>query len=407
LDAFRLTGQPFFAQIARETLDYVLREMTSPGGAFYSTQDADSEGQEGKFYVWSEEELDAILEPDQARLAKRVYGVTPQGNFEGHSILFRSRSDEEEARLHQLDVEEFRERLGKIRCKLYGYRTQRVWPSRDEKILTAWNGLMISAFAQASAVLAEPRYQEAACRAAAWVLTRLRAADGRLYRTAGVDTPGKLTGYLEDYAYFADALVELYQATFDPRWLRDAVTITETMIRHFSDSEGGGFFFTADDHEPLIARNKDLHDGSVPSGNAVAVSVLSKLAVLTGREDFRFRAESTLRSFHELMSDRAAAAGQLLMALDFHLGPVEEIVVIGRQDSPEWSQALSRIRRQFVPNRVLVGYDPSWGEPVAEIPLLAGKESTGELAVYRCQQGTCQAPLVGLSAVEAAFPEAG
>ena len=405
LDAFQFTGNRFYAKIAQETLDYVLREMTSPAGAFYSTQDADSEGEEGKFYVWTEAELDAILKPDLAGLAKRVFGVTPEGNFEGRSILFRSRSDEEDARRNQLSIEEFHERLGKIKCLLYGHRGQRVWPGRNEKILTAWNGLMISAFAQASAVLGERRYQDAACRAADWVLSRLRGADGRLFRTAGVDTAPKLSGYLEDYAYLADALIQLYQVTFDPRWLQEAIALTEAMIQHFADPDGGGFFFTADDHEPLIARSKDLHDGSVPSGNAMAVMVLSKLAVLTGREEFRTRAESTLRSYQERMKDQAAAAGQLLIALDFHLGPVEEIVIVGSSDSPEWSRTLSRIHRQFAPNQVFAGLDISRNDSPADIPLLVGKQPDGDIAVYRCQRGTCQAPLLGIEAVEAAFPE--
>ena len=266
VEAFQVTGDPFYRHVAEETLDYVLREMTSPAGAFYTTLDADSEGEEGKFYVWSEEEIDDVLGDELAALAKSVYGVTERGNWEGHNILYRSKTDEQDARLNRLSVEEFRDKLGKIKCKLYGERSKRVWPGRDEKVLTAWNGLMIAAFAQAGAVFGVPRYVEAAAKAADFVLTTLRGPDGRLFRTCGVGQPPKLDGYLEDYAYPADALVTLYEATFDPRWMRAAVELAEVMLEHFADGQGGGFFYTADDHEQLIARTKDLHDGSLAVG---------------------------------------------------------------------------------------------------------------------------------------------
>jgi hypothetical protein len=342
VEAFQVTGDPFFKHVASETLDYVLREMTSPAGAFYSTQDADSEGEEGKFYVWSEKEIEAILGDELAPLAKSVFEVTEHGNFEGHNILFRSKTDEQDARLHGLSLEAFREKLGKIKCKLYGERSKRVWPGRDEKILTAWNGLMVAAFAQAGAVFGVPRYVEAAARAADFLLTRMRDAGGRLYRTAGADQPAKLAGYLEDYAYTADALVTLYEATFDPRWVKAAAELADVMLARFADGKGG-FFYTADDHERLIARTKDLHDGSVPSGNAVAVTALLRLAALTGRDDYRRHAEKTLRTYHTLMADHPSAAGQMLAALDFHLGPVDEVAVVGPA-GPDVDRVLRAVR---------------------------------------------------------------
>jgi len=403
-EAFRLTGDPFFKQVATETLDYVLREMTSPVGAFYSTQDADSEGEEGKFYVWSADEIDAVLGPELAGLAGSVYGVTAAGNFEGHNILHRARSDEEDARRHGLGVEEFRARLGQIKGKLYGHRAARVWPGRDEKILTAWNGLMISAFATAGAVFGEPRYTEAAARAADFVLTTLRDANGRLFRTCGVGHPPKLSGYLEDYAYTADALVTLYEATFDPRWLTAAAELAGFMLGHFWDPAEGGFFYTADDHEELIARTKDLHDGSTPSGNAVAASALLRLAALTGRTEFREKAEATLNAYRGLMAENPAAAGMMLLALDFDLGPAEEVAVIGPADDPETVRALRTLQARFTPNRVIAFHDPAAGPPPSNIPLLADRPMRdGRVTVYVCRNYVCDAPLVGADAIEAAL----
>jgi uncharacterized protein YyaL (SSP411 family) len=403
VEAFQLTGDPFYRHVACETLDYVLREMTSPAGAFYSTQDADSEGEEGKFYVWSEKEIDDILGDELAPLAKSVFGVTGHGNFEGHNILFRSKTDEQDARLNRLGLEEFRDKLGRIKCKLYGERAKRVWPGRDEKILTSWNGLMIAAFAQAGAVLGVPKYVEAAVKAADFVLTRMRDPGGRLYRTAGADQPPKLAGYLEDYAYSADALVTLYEATFDPRWLRAAIELAEVMLKHFADERGGGFFYTADDHERLIARTKDLHDGSLPSGNAMAVTALLRLAALTGRRDFRDRAVQTLKAYRGLMDEHPAAAGQMLVALDFHLGPVDEVAIVGPKGDPETERVLAAVRSKFRPGRVVAFHDPAAGPPPPEVGLLADKPMRGTVTTYVCRDFACREPLLGAEAAEQAL----
>ena len=404
VEAFQLTGDPFYKHVAAETLDYVLREMTSPAGAFYSTQDADSEGEEGKFYVWSAKEIDDVLGPDLGRFAREVYGVTEQGNFEGHNILFRARTDEEDARRDGLSLDEFRAKLGQVKCKLYGKRAGRVWPGRDEKILTAWNGLMIAAFARAGAVFGEAKYVDAAVKAADFVLATLRGPDGRLFRTCGVGHPPKLSGYLEDYAYLADTLVALYEATFDPRWLAAAAGLADVMLAHFWDAAEGGFFYTADDHEELIARTKDLHDGSTPSGNATAAAALLRLAALTGRAEFREKAEATLRAYRGLMAENPAAAGMMLLALDFHHGPEEEVAVVGPAGEPETARALRAIRGRFAPDRVVAFHDPECGPPAAIIPLLADRPvRDGRVTVYVCRNYACDAPLIGAEAVEAAF----
>ena len=397
-EAHQLTRDPFYRQVATETLDYTLREMTAPGGAFYSTQDADSEGEEGKFYVWSEAEIRGVLGPESGEFACRVWGVTEAGNFEGHNILCRARPDDADATRLGLSVEEFRAKLAEAKRRLYDVRAKRVWPGRDEKILTAWNGLMIGAMAKAGAAFGEPRYVAAAARAADYLLAHLRAADGRLFRTAGDGLPAKLTGYLEDYAFLADALVTLYEAAFDAKHLRAAVELADAMLAHFADPAGGGFFFTADDHEALIARTKEVHDGSTPSGNAVAVTVLLRLAKLCGRRDFAAKAEEVLRGSRAVMEDHPSAAGQMLVALDFYLGPVDEVAVVG--PAAEARAVLDVFHGAFRPSQVLATHDPAAGDPPIDlIPLLADRPAVGgAVTTYVCHDFVCRAPLVGAAA---------
>ena len=399
IEAFQITGDAFYKHVACETLEYIIREMTSPNGGYYSTLDADSEGVEGKFYVWTEDELDTILGGELAPLAKAIYATSAEGNFEDANILFRSRSDEDDAKRNNLSVEQFRERVAKIKCKLYGERSKRVWPGRDEKILTAWNGLMITAMAQAGAVFGEAKYIESATKAAEFVLTTLRDDQGRLLRTCGDGQPAKLMAYLEDYAYMIDALVSLYQADFQPRWIDTATQLAETMIAHYADRDAGGFYFTADDHEALLARSKDLHDGSVPSGNAMAVIGLLKLAALTGRAEFHEHAMRTLQSYATLMQDHPAAAGQMLIAFDLALTGMDEIAIIGSTTDTDAQTVLRKFQSRFSPNAVLAWHDPSQEE--ASIPLLRDKPMIdGKVTTYICRNFACQAPLVGVDAVQ-------
>jgi len=296
-----------------------------------------------------------------------------------------------------------RKLLEKLRAeakqKLFAVRAERVWPGRDEKILTAWNGLMIAAFAKAGAAFGDGRFVGVAATAADWCLTHLRDASGRLLRTAGANGQAKLAGYLEDYALLADGLVALYEAEFDPKYLRAAVELAEVMLKHFADPSGPGFFFTADDHEQLIARTKDLHDGSTPSGNAVAVTVLLRLAKLCGRDDFAEKAEDTLRAYRPLMEEHPSACGQMLTALDFYLGPVQEIAVVGKAGDPEAKRVHDAIHSSFRPNRVVAFHDPATGEPPSFVPLLKDRPMVGDrVTVYVCENFVCQAPQVGADA---------
>ena len=393
LEAFAATRQPFYEQVCRETLDYALGEMLSPVG-FYSAQDADSEGVEGKFFVWTEAEIDAVLPPDLATLAKEVWGTSAEGNFEGKNILCRWRSDEEEAARRGEPLAEFQAKLKRTKQLLYVRRGGRIAPGRDEKILTAWNALMIGRCAQAGVVLGEDKYLDAAKVAADFIAATMRTPEGRLYRTCGVGHPPKLAGYLDDHAYFADATLTLYECTGATRWFDVALQTAELMLKHFADEAHGGFFYTADDHEHLIARTKDLHDGSTPSGNAVAVQALSRLAAFTGRADFRDFAEHTLAGQTGLMAQSPAAAGQMLLALDRHLGPCYEVAVIGPKNDAETQKVLAHLRGRLDPFRVLAYHDPSAGE--ATIPLLKDRPmKDGRVTVYVCRDFTCAAPLVG------------
>jgi uncharacterized protein YyaL (SSP411 family) len=404
VEAYQKTRDPFFEQIVNELFAYIYGEMTAEAGPFFSAQDADSEGEEGKFYVWSADELRAVLGDEDAEFAGKVWGVTKRGNFEGHNILFRVLPDEDEAKARGLSVEAFKQKLKDVKAKLYAVRGKRVWPGRDEKLLTAWNGLMIAALAKAGAVFRSDAFIQTARYAAAVILKTMRAPDGRLYRTAGVGQPAKLTGYLEDYAFLADALVALYEATFDVGFLRAAIELVEVMVKHFADANGG-FFFTADDHEQLIARTKEMHDGSTPSGNAMAVTVLLRLAALTGRRDFAEHAERALRAARDTMAEHPAATGQMLLALDFYLGPVQQIAIIGDASAADTQRAIRAVQRAFGARRVVALHDPATGAPPTELAaLFAGKEAVGGVVtVYVCENFACRAPLVGADAVEAAF----
>jgi uncharacterized protein YyaL (SSP411 family) len=406
LEALQATGNPFYRKVVEETLGYVAYEMTSPEGAFYCTQDADSEGVEGKYFVWSKAEIEEVLGANEAKLFCEIYDVTGEGNWEGHNILNRSRDDEQEARLLKLPVEELRRRLNDGRKKLVARRSERLKPGLDDKLLTSWNALMISAFAKAAQVLGNDYYTTKAVTAADYLLHRMRSTEGRLYRTSRSGETPRLNGYLEDYAYLIDALVTLYETTFEPRWVAAANHLTGILFEQFWDEREGGFFYTGKDHEALIARSKDPHDNAMPSGNGVAATALLRLGALTGDRRVLERAEQTLQLFRGVMKELPSAAGQMLIALDFYLGPVAEVVVVGESQHASVQRALALLRRDFRPDQVLAWRpaDASRAEPAERtVPLLAGREPKGDVTTYVCQNFTCEAPLVGVEALEAQF----
>jgi uncharacterized protein YyaL (SSP411 family) len=370
LHGWQVTGEPLFRTVTSETLDWALRDLRGPGGGFYSAFDADSEGEEGRFYVWTVDELRAALkgEPD-ADEAIAWFGATDRGNFEGRNIPVRGPGEPE--------------RRDAWRARLYEARAHRVWPGLDDKRLTSWNALMIAALADAGAVLERDDYTDAARATAEFVLSELRDADGHLLRT-WKDGQAKLNAYLEDHAFLLEALLSLYEATFEPRWFREARALADTMIERYADDDNGGFFETSSDHEQLVARRKDLEDHPIPSGNSSAAYGLLRLAALTGEHDYAASAESVLRLLHELAPKHPQAFGHLLQALDFRLAQVKEVALVGDELHP-----LERVvRDSFRPHLVLAG-----GEPDG-VPLLEGRDPVdGHATAYVCEQFACRAPV--------------
>jgi uncharacterized protein YyaL (SSP411 family) len=373
LHGWQVIGDPLFRRVCEETLNWVLREMRAPEGGFFSALDADSEGVEGKFYVWTVAEMQDVLagEPD-ADEAIAWFGATDRGNFEGRNIPVRGPGSPE-----RLDI---------WRRRLYEARTQRVWPGLDDKRLTSWNALMISALADAGAVLERSDYLDAAKACADFLLRDLRDAEGRLLRS-WKDGQAKLNAYLEDHAFLLEALLSLYEATFEQRWFAEARRLADSMIDRFADEENGGFFETSSDHERLVARRKDLEDHPIPSGNASAAYGLLRLAALTGEHEYEARAVSTLRLLHELAPKHPQAFGHLLQALDFHLSPVQEVALVGDDLRP-----LERVvRRAFRPHLVLAATSAAGPDGV---PLLEGRSPVdGRPAAYVCERFACKAPV--------------
>ncbi len=409
LDGYLATGESQFARVAAETLDYVLRYMTDPQGGFHSTEDADSEGEEGKFYLWTLDEVRSVLGPEAAERFCYAYDVTEEGNFERRNILNMPKTLAQDAALHGWDVGELEAELAESRKKLLDVRDARVRPGKDDKVLVSWNGLMIDSMARAGGVLDRPDFLAAACRAAKFIVTNLRKADGRLLHTwrQGI---AALDAYLDDYACLASALVTLYEATFDESWIDLAVELCDGLLAHFADREGGGFYFTADDHEQLIARTRDLYDSSVPSGNSMAATALVRLGRLTGRDDYVQSAQRAMAAASGVARQAPAAAGQLLIAADMAIGPLHEIVVLGRKDEDLTAAVLSDLRRRYIPNRLLACRER------AEYPdgsryldaLFASKAAeSASPTVYVCQNFTCQRPVSGRDAVLELWDELG
>ncbi|MFL5885248.1 MAG: thioredoxin domain-containing protein [Thermoleophilaceae bacterium] len=368
LHGWQVLGDPLLREVCEATLDWALREMRAPEGGFYSAFDADSEGVEGKFYVWSIDELREAL-GDDADPAISYFGATDAGNFEGSNILTRGA--------------EAPANLPDVKRRLYEVRSKRVWPGLDDKRLTSWNALMISALAEAGAVLERDDYLDAATTCAAFILERLRGPDGRLLRTYK-DGEAKLNAYLEDHAFLVEALITVYEATFDPRWFRAARELADTMIERFADEERGGFFETASDHEQLVARRKDLEDHPIPAGNSSAAYGLLRLAALTGEHEYERRAVGVFRLLHKVAFQHPQAFAHLLQAMDFHFAAVQEVALAGEDTKP-----LERVvRERFRPHIVLAG-----GEPDG-VPLMEGREPVdGRAAAYVCERFACKRPV--------------
>jgi len=383
-----VTGDPEFRRVVEETLDYARREMTDSGGGFYSTQDADSEGEEGKFFVWSVEEIDSALGAEAA-LFKDAYGARPSGNFEGQNILFVAADVETLATRYNATEDDVRARLDTAKRTLFALREQRVKPGLDDKVLTGWNGLLLAAFAEAARVFEREDYLQVASANAEFLLTVMRAPDGRLYRSWRRGQ-AKLNGYLEDYTNVAEGLLALYEATFESRYFIAARELMDHVLAHFADPQGG-FFDTSDDHEALVTRPKDTQDNATPSGNAMAVTVLLKLAALTGEARYAEIAEAALRSMQPLLARYPTGFAQWLGALSFALGRPREIALVGDPAAADMRALLHVVFGAYRPFKVVALKRPGEESP---IPLLAGRESqNGKATASVCYNFACQLPV--------------
>ena len=386
LHAFQITGTPAYRRLVDETLRYVLREMMAPEGAFYSAQDADSEGVEGRFFVWRPEELCEVLGTAAGQRMAAYFDVSDAGNFEGSSIL--SFTEELRASLSR-DEAQVLQFIAGAKEKLYEARSRRVPPSTDDKILTAWNGLMIAALAEASAVLENQEYAAAAAKCSDFLLTALRR-DGRLLRTYK-DGTAKLNGYLEDYAFAIDGLLALHEATLEARWLSEAISLGQSMVELFWDRGTGQFYDTGSDHEDLIVRPRDVSDNAIPSGSSAACSVLLKLAIYTGESGMRDMAVEGIRSARELMLRVPAGAGHWLGGLDFYLSAPKEIAIAGDPSDDATRALLAEIYRHYLPNKVVMGVGDNGA--IANLPLARERERLGGVATaYVCENYACQMP---------------
>jgi len=408
LEAFQVTGRDDLAAVAREVLDYLTREMTDQGGAFYAATDADSlapDGHEaeGRFFTWTAAELDAALGPDGARLVAARYGVTPDGDLDGRSVLHVARPLADVARESGLEPAQAADEIAGALPLLRAARAARPPPLRDDKIIAAWNGLAISAFARASRVLGDERYAFAASRAADFVLRNMVARGA--VRRAWIGGSARHDGVLEDYAFLIAGLLDLYEATFETRWLAAALELQAHLDEHFLDADAGGYFATAAHGEALLARAKPTYDGALPSGNAVAALNLLRLGELTSDERYRTQASRLFAAFAQTIAAAPLSLPRMLVALDFLVDTPEEIVVIAPTDLAEARPLLDEVARTYLPNAVVAASTERDLAARAElVPLLADKKALGGRATaYVCERRVCKLPVREVAALRRAL----
>ncbi len=397
LEASQLTGRHDFRRVTREILDYVTLEMTAPDGGFYSATDADSPGpngesHEGWFFTWTPAELEAALGADDASVVIAYYGVEAGGNFEGRSILHTPRTATEVAEELEISESELHATVARARARLYKVRFERPKPFRDDKILAAWNGLMISAFARAGFALDAPAYVQSAARAADFILREMRR-EGELSRMhQGGTAHGQ--AFLEDYAFLCAGLIDLYEADPDPRWLVGAIGLQRMIDSFYWDGKGGGYFRTAEDHERLIAREKPARDAALPSGNSVTALNLLRLAEFSGDPAYLERADRLFSAFSTTLERAPMALSELLLALDYRLDTTKEIIIVGPASGADPSEMLAPLRASYVPNRILaVVTEESIEAHAALVPLVEGKVAQrGRVTAYVCEDRICELP---------------
>jgi uncharacterized protein YyaL (SSP411 family) len=390
-EAFQATGAGKFKVTAKEVLEYVLRDLTSPEGGFYTAEDADSEGEEGKFYLWTEEEIRKALSPKDADLAVRLFSVKAVGNYaettrkrNGENILHFTEPLEQLASESQLTLDELILKLGRIRNLLFKAREKRVHPAKDDKILVDWNGLMIAALARASSVFSEPRYLQAAVKAAGFILDEMKDENGTLYHRYAKGEKG-IEGFLDDYAFLVWGLVEIYEACFEDKYLQAAVELTKKMILRFWDEKDGGFYFTAKGAENTVPRRKQVYDGALPSGNSVALLNLLRLALLTGDSKYKELASQIIKVFSEDVKSAPAAHTFMLLGVDFSVGPAYNVILVGDSQEDRMQSMLNALKAGYLPNMVVSLRQPSKAG-------LGYEKIEGKVTAYVCRDQTCMPP---------------
>ncbi len=391
LHAWQLTGEDRYRRVCTATLDYVLREMTDPAGGFYSTQDADSEGKEGKFYVWKPAELRAILTPDEAAIVERLWGISEHGNFEGSNILHVAQPASEVAAALGVTEDSLTSTIARADSKLYEARAARVWPGRDDKVLAAWNGLMQRALAEAARALGRDDYLQAAIANATFIRERLMV-DGRVLRTWR-NGRAKLNAYLEDYGALINGLLSTYETTGDSSIFESARQLANDMLARFWDEESASFFDTAHDHERLIGRPRELTDSATPSGTSLAVEALLRLAAFTAEERYRELAMGVLMPLVPAIAEQPSAFGHMLCALDDLIGPFYEVAIVGSMDQSATRALRDVLAQHYLPRSVVACAAPEDTLARTRVPLLEGREPVGgQPAAYVCQGFVCRQP---------------
>jgi hypothetical protein len=388
--AWQVTRDERYRRVAAETCEYLLREMRHPDGGFFSSQDADSEGVEGKFFVWSYDELVSLAGEDVAM----AFGSAHSGNWEGTNVLWRPHPVAAVADELGIDAADLGRRVDAARRKLFDIRERRVHPSTDDKILAAWNGLAVSALAEAGRAFGEPRYVEAAVAALDFVLSRLRDGSGRLLRSWRDGTPGR-PSYADDHALMSEACLTLYETTFDIRWFEEARALADELLRLFWDRERGGFFQTGSDAEQLVVRPKELFDNAVPSGNSAAADVLQRVALMTGEQEYESAGLSALRLVRDQMAAAPPGFGQALSALDLYVSRVPEVAVIGDPEGEDTRALVAEVTtKRFLPNHVLAVAGPDDNRSREKVPLLRDRlADDGKAVAYVCERFVCRLPV--------------
>jgi len=396
LEAFQITKDVFYANVARDILDYVLHDMMHPDGGFYSAEDADSEGEEGKFYVWTKREIDSLLADEQARIFNHYFGISEEGNFEhGKNVLHTTYSVEETVKAFGINADELQNIIHEGKQKLFAVRGRRIRPHLDDKILTSWNGLMISAFARAYQVLDEMRYLAAAEQASNFILNTLYNMESKTLLHRYRDGEAKIDGYLDDYAFFIQGLLDLYESAFKTEWLTKAIELTETQNRLFWDMNNGGFFFDAGIDSSVLIHSKTDYDSAEPSGNSIAVMNLLRLSQMTDNQEWRQMAEKTLRFFAGRLEQAPSAMPQMLVAFDFYLDKPKQIIIAGKPDADDTKAMLRAVHERFIPNKIILFADGGEEQkrlakylPFVQSIALKDNKATA----YLCENYVCKLP---------------